>query len=312
MTGKIVLSVALALAVTSCASQPGPAGAPDSTSVETSATPVRFGLSRDEERTLHAAEQEYIRRCAAEAGFEFISTAYEELERLKSAAAETDLPPFGSDDVEAAAENGYGFSERLAEVPNSDPEATNRAIYESLSPEEQLRYDMTISGDTDNEVEVELPNGGVVSTPRDGCISDVRRLLYGDLERYIELVSIAINVEGRIRAEAASDPEFIAAEAGWAACMRDSGWDVSSQADAIALAAAAYETQDDAAARRKEIEVATDDATCAAETGSVAAAQRALAAARTKVAGDLEGELLAHQEMRLDALEAAREILAGQ
>ncbi len=272
---------------------------------------AQFGLSRDEARTLHAAEQEYIRRCAAEAGFEFIPTAYEELERLRAAAGNTVLPPFGSDDVEMAAKEGYGLSERISDVADADPEAANRAIFEGLSAEEQRRYALLITGDTDDEIEVTLPNGAVVSTPRDGCISDVRRLLYGDLARYIELNSIAINMEGQIQAEAAGDPDFIAAEARWSACMHEKGWDVDSHTDAVVLAGSGYEGGDSATARETEIVIATDDAGCAVESGSVAAAQRALTAARTKVAGDLEGEILAYQEMLLSALDAARQILAG-
>jgi len=269
-----------------------------------------FGLSRGDRRTLHAAEEEYVRRCAATAGFQFIPTPYEDIERAQSG---TTRSSFGIEDLESAQRDGYGLS-NLA-IPSGDivgggTDHPNNAIYERLSRAEKERYERTMSGDPDNRVRVEM-EGSVVEMAGSGCFPEALVALYGDLSRYLELSFIASNLGSRIRFEAEADPALIAAEEKWSDCMRPRGWQVRNHSDALTMVANAYATQDAAAARTLEISIATDDATCAIETGSVRGAEAALAAAKVKVAADLEGQLLAYQEMKVSALDVARRILEG-
>ncbi len=300
MTPRIVgLLVTGALLLAACGS--GLAGTPLDASGDRLIDLESFGLSRDDERVLHNAEQEYVRRCAAAAGFQFIPTPYEAVEG-------TAWPVFGSDDVETARVEGYQVQDMLMESP--DPEDGNRAILESLSAEQQEQWSLVVTGDPDDSIDVAV-DGGVVGTPRTGCISEARQVLYGDLATYLELSFLSLNLSTRIRDAVQTDPRFIAAEAGWSSCMRSKGWEVSTQTDALLVVFHAYDTQGSDDAHALELNIATDDATCARESRSVDEGQQAMARASQQMIGDLEGQLLAYQELRLDALDAARAILEG-
>src|SRR5680860_458086 len=233
MTRRLVgLLVAGALVVAACGSNSvgSQVDNPDDRPVDLAA----FGLSRDDERVLHNAEQEYVRRCAAAAGFQFVPTPYEAIENGKDAAASKAWPAFGSDDVEAASVEGYRFQDRVADSQSPDPEASNQAILEGLSPDQQEQWSLAVSGDSADMVEVSV-EGGVVGTPRSGCISEVRRILYGDLATYMELTSLSIDLNTRVRNAAEADPTFVSAEAAWSSCMGNQGWDVAAQSDALLL-----------------------------------------------------------------------------
>lgn len=266
----------------------------------------------EEDRLLHNAEQELIRRCMAEAGFEFAPSPYPPADvidtRQRLEAVGPFFAPFGVD-VEAATANGYEIAARLA-PPTEDPEAADRTIVDRLTETERQAWERAFSGDGSEFVEVELPDGSRVGQSTGGCLGDALRTLYGDPQTYLEARLPVDNARSRVEQQASSDAAFVSAEARWAECMRDLGVDVRSRRDAIAMATAAYDSPASAAGFAAESRIAAADAECSATTGYAEAAADAWARARQDVLADLEGQLLAYDETPRAALDVARGVLA--
>jgi hypothetical protein len=247
------------------------------------------------------AEQAFTSRCMARSGFRFAPGDWRGIRAATPAPA-----VWGADDIPYAAQHGY--LEPVAAPPARDPNELEQA---RLPPSRQAAYRLALFGaeDTTDEVVGALADGRTMSIGRDGCTSEARRALYGDLDRWWPLEVRLTNEEGEILAAVAADPRFAGAVADWSRCMRTRG-------------SQPYATPE--AARRKAVDsrgggsgpsewerrIAVADATCNRLTGLAGVGRNLAADHRRRIELRLRAQRSAYAGIREAALVRARD-LAG-
>lgn len=202
-------------------------------------TSIRDALGMDENsfQEREAKVQEEVRKCMAAEGFDYIPM---DPSRMNVRM----VGPGMEDDAEFRRTKGYGittmFGERAEEAPDDDGnDDPNRAIREALSDEDKEAYDKALFGRTataDGEggsfsVRVS-PGGGVVAGDGEGesldlsdagCFGKAQEAV-GSEDRLRRIGPKLQELQERI----ASDPRMVKADAEWAECMSDAGYDFES------------------------------------------------------------------------------------
>ncbi|GIH22724.1 hypothetical protein Aph01nite_10340 [Acrocarpospora phusangensis] len=240
---------------------------------------------------LDQAEEELVRRCMAAQGFRYVK-------------APADQGP-------ATIENAYGIS--IGEARRHGYRTPRTSAAEPEEKPEVPAWWLALSGRPEAPlITVEVPEIGTVQATSEGCRAQARSTLYGDPpERWLFYMFFSDNFKHRVRVRAATDPRLAVLNQRWSSCMSGRGYpELRDPAQARALAADYYE-QDDRNARRKEIALATADATCE-QTLTYAPRRRALED-RYFTAGMriYEAEAAAVRETGRQALRRARHILAA-
>lgn len=256
-----------------------------------------------ERRQLVVAENELISRCMRRHGFEHVTV----------------IPPsedvFGGpvehDNVAARKRNGYGMSRR-DRGKEADGIGVNGRYMKSLPKSEQRRWELTYFGDPNTAVQVRLADGSEVRFNRDGCITEARRKLYGDVASYLKLFMIAVNYSGKAVGMTERDPDYVATVARWRSCMAGRGYHFESPNAAQESVQKLYAEKDRETARKQEIAIATADAECDREVG-LSELRRDLLKKNTKLAGKkYEAEILGYQELEQKALERAKKLVGPE
>ncbi|TDC62559.1 hypothetical protein E1200_25325 [Actinomadura sp. GC306] len=256
-----------------------------------------------ERRQLVIAENELISRCMRRQGFKHV----------------TEIPPaenvFGTpvehDDVDARKQNGYGLSDRNP-GKEADGIGVNGRYMQTLSKSEQRRWELAYFGGGNSEMQVRLADGSVVTFNRNGCITEARRSLYGDVASYLKVYMIAINYSGKAVGMTERDPGYLEAIAQWRNCMAGRGYHFESPKAAQEAAQDLYTDKDRETARRQEIAIATADAECDRKV-NLSKLRRDLLEKNTKLAGKkYEAEILGYQELEQKALKRAKELVGPE
>ncbi|MFJ6074289.1 hypothetical protein ACIQFU_26245 [Streptomyces sp. NPDC093065] len=263
--------------------------------------PVR-DLTTAEEAVLDRAEGLLVRQCMAEAGFSFWPAA-------EDGTAEREGFGYVLDDVGWARKYGYGgqFAKKAEKARRSGP---NVSYLNSLPRNRRMRYDATLGGRlAEDALTVELPQGGTVRTPRDGCRAAAQGELYGDFATWFRVQAIATNLTPLFVPDLVRDKRFREAVGAWSACMRTKGHDYPDPPAVRAELPALTEGLDDAEAHAVEVRLAVDEATCATTT-RLAATGRALEREyRAEKTVRYREDVRTYQRLRLSALARAHEIV---
>lgn len=251
------------------------------------------------EATLHDVEQRLVRQCMVDAGLEFAITPATALADQKRTAARLMPPPFGSDDVAAAKRHGYDPAQIGTDDGILAADSANQRFYDSLAPADKDRYDRLTGGDLEDAVSVKLEDGIRVKTSAVGCLADMRRLLYGNLARYIRLNHVSTNIENEARDRTRTDPRYERSVARWASCMQRAGFSFATWSHAYQAGIASLKNG-------KTIAVA--DARCADRTGSVRVAEKLFESHEQEVRSQRAAQLAAYEDLLARAVIRAEDL----
>ncbi|MFI8825711.1 hypothetical protein [Streptomyces sp. NPDC053431] len=182
-------------------------------------------LTRREQERLHQAEQRLVARCMSDHGFEYAVTPLGRTDDTPWAA------PYGSDDEARAREEGYGLAalrtreaaDRRTEEQARRTDPNNRYAT-SLTPERRQAYDTALFGTRRNAITVRLPRLGTLFTSADGCLSEARGTLYGDLADWTRAKAVVSHLRTLTAPERERDPRWTRALDAWRTCMRTAGF----------------------------------------------------------------------------------------
>jgi hypothetical protein len=265
-------------------------------------------LNADERRFLFLAEQELVSRCMATEGFRY------EVVAPPLADFQAEAPPPGVD-LDNRRLVGYGY---LAGLPagggahrDAGPQDPNAIYAQSLPPERQQGFQTALFGRDDQPVIAELPDGDTVSVNAGGCLSEVRIVLYGDLETWLYLDYVTNNLRAEAATRMLADDRHRAAVDRWRSCMQARGFDYQTPGDARDAVADMYVAAgaDRQAVLAQEIQIAVADGECDLETGLSDMVDRLRQAHLAQVEQDRFGEILGFQELQREALDRAEDLL---
>ncbi len=267
MTSTHVLRKAAVLlaglaAVSACTSAPATTAA---TATATASAAEKWQPASADKRLLSAAEELLLADCMKRAGFSYQP-------RLLAAIPENRPFPYGIDDLDWAARNGYGIAAEIAASRRPNP---NRVALRAKSPAEQQRYADALQGTGHATVSIGGPAGGTAGTNSDGCLADARRRLYANHDGWFRSSTVADNLDSTVIVpKVVESTELRAVLRQWATCMRSAGHpDPDPQAARERIGRLADQVPLNVL-RRTERAVATAEARCATQTGLVRTAER--------------------------------------
>lgn len=205
---------------------------------------------------LERAENILIDKCMEESGFEFHGPTNANVPLRVSQEMIGVLQP------EIAERLGY--SPYLNPPSEEDTQmreriAAGNAYFESLAPDERVRYIKTLEGQGDQGA-IETNSGMRVLV--DGCIGEARRTLLGD--RLLEVFDTFTLVQF-LQPDAWAAPEVISALKIWKNCMGKSGFLYEHPNDAVGRGLELRGNSPEAS--QAEIELASADANCRIQAG---------------------------------------------
>ncbi|AQS66719.1 hypothetical protein B1H29_07045 [Streptomyces pactum] len=209
--------------------------------------------SAQQARLLHDGEERAIASCMRRRGFSY---------RPVPAAPAVSANPYGLLTEDTAGTDGYGLvSAALAGAPK-DPNARHLA---KLSTDRRSAWREALVGTDDQQVTLTARGAPSVRINTDGCVYLARRDVYGPgwEQGGLDVAGVSAEVVSAVT----TDPEFLAAQRKWAACMRDRGERVGTLQQARGVIQQAVLEAEDARsalvrAGRREQRLARRDATC--------------------------------------------------
>jgi hypothetical protein len=303
-TATVIVTLAAAGCTTDTGDRSDTARPQRGTAAEGAVHPVRE-LTDAEMVLIERAEQLLVGACVEKAGFKYWPAPVMSVEERRSRG-------YVLSDVDWARKYGYGgqLEKKAEKIRRSDP---NNAYANSLPEAERIRYSKTVDGDpSKGMLSVELPAGGTVQTPRDGCWADTRERLYGDRATWFRVKKIATSLTPLYVPDLVKDKRLVNAVEAWARCMRAAGHDYADPNEISDKRYALTAGLSPARAHATEVELAVAEATCAVET-SLARTARALEGEyRTKKLRRYSDDIAQYQRMRLTALARAKDVIESQ
>jgi len=178
-----------------------------------------FGMTEEQLVTTIDAVEARIADCMTEAGFEYISI---DVETFRDGMDLVGGSPPGFTDEEFVTQYGYGITTL---PPQSDFRFgdENQAIFDDLSPEDQVAYTRTLVGDHETaifvlmlEQEDFLPAGGCTETA---------------IEEVFTPEQLSPSFFNPFDALVEQDPRMIEAQENWSKCMNEAGFEYATQGD---------------------------------------------------------------------------------
>lgn len=296
----VTLSSLLAAGCSTGIGSPADVGRPQQKKVAPQQGPPLRDLSPAEEVEIDRAEQYLVTQCIRRQGFRYWPLPVLSVPARKVGA-------YVVDDVAWARQYGYGRTfDSAAQKANRDH--PNIAYAKALSKNQRVSYSRALDGTFTDSITIELPSGGSVRTPRDGCYAQAREQLYGDYPTWFRAKKTVTSLTPLYVPRILQDERLTSAVAAWSRCMTAAGRPFQSP-DAIrrereSMIRGMTEEQ----ALRSESALAVTEAECAQRT-SLGKTTRALEAEyRNKVARDYAEEFTAYRQMRLSALTRARNL----
>lgn len=178
-----------------------------------------FGMTEEELVTAIEDVESSIAACMSDAGFDY--TPIDPVTFREGMSSLAAVP--GLSDTEFVERYGYGFS-TLPPTQVFRFGEENQAIYDSLSPEDQVAYDRTIVGEkTENTYVLMLENEDFEGSG--GCTKTA-------IEEVFSEEQLNPNFENPFDVLVETDPRYIAAVEEWAGCMSEAGYDYEAPEDA--------------------------------------------------------------------------------
>ncbi|WP_371098803.1 hypothetical protein [Streptomyces sanglieri] len=243
----------------------------------------------------------------ADAGFRYVVRQPPEQALAGARAAN-----YGRLDVSTARRHGYSepsqANDPIRKFVSDDP---NRPYLASLSKSRQQAYPVALFGHDDTRITIDLPDGENITTNRDGCTSDARRLLYGpDLVTWLRNQFVASNLNLEVFRRVTSDTAYLKALKDWRACMRihHRAFETPEAARQAAARSRGGNTAGSTPAAA-EIVIAVADAECQRVSQLVDVAERLDGRHRIGVSADRAAEINAYHLARAEAARRAPELL---
>ncbi|MDV5147863.1 hypothetical protein R1T08_27750 [Streptomyces sp. SBC-4] len=249
MTSTFVRACAVALVLvagaTGCGDRPATGSGP------------RPEVTDTDRALLRHAEQVLVERCMRAKGFSYWAGP-------RPTPDESLTVGYLLTDAAWARRNGYGsrISAKVLAARETNP---NLLYVDGLSPERRGAYRTALDGGPGaRTLSVEAPGGGTIGRRLGGCEETAQNRLYGDPAVWFRAAKTATNLTRLYVSELSRDPEFTAAQAAWAACMREAGHPYATPADARGTLPTSGPEEKIFAA---EVRLATAEAECAASSG---------------------------------------------
>jgi hypothetical protein len=303
-TATVIVTLAAAGCTTNTSGQSDAARPWPGTVAEGAVNPVRE-LTDAEVILIERAEQLLVGACVEKAGFKYWPVPVTSVEERRSRG-------YVLSDVAWARKYGYGgqLEKKAEKIRRSDP---NNAYANSLPEAERIRYSTTVDGDpSKGMLSVELPAGGTVQTPRDGCWADTRERLYGDRATWFRVKKIATSLTPLYVPDLVKDKRLVNAVEAWARCMRAAGHDYADPNEISDKRYVLTEGLSPAQAHATEVELAVAEATCAVKTSLARTARSLEREYRTQKTRRYSDDIAQYQRMRLTALARAKEVIESQ
>lgn len=227
---RFVAAVTLGLIATACgggddasqAATGGAGAAPSEIERELGFGTREYGLTDAEWTASVEAVQERIAACMSEAGFEYVPADVDSVE-LAMSAVRTEP---GMDREEYKKRWGYGvttrFDNRVKEIELGE---RNLAIYEGLSPADQVAYDRTLYGE-DPDATFAFQFDEEDFEPTGGCTREAIEASFpAEMldPGFVNPKDILVEDDGRVEE----------ADLAWADCMAEEGYEYEDQDDII-------------------------------------------------------------------------------
>ncbi|MEU8651313.1 hypothetical protein [Streptomyces sp. NPDC048737] len=255
-------------------------------------------LTLAEEAEIELAEEELVGECMTRQGYSYWPNPV-------AGVAERKVGAYVVDDVDWARRYGYGrpFDLAAEESRRSHPNIT----YANALPEkERIRYSLALDGDFDDTISVELPSGGTVRTPREGCHAEARERLFGDYPTWFRVKKTVNGLTPLYVPRILRDERLATAVKAWSRCMTASGAPFSSPDEIRRKRDSLVEGMNASQAQSAEVELAVTEAECARRTSLGETARSLEDEYRGQALLAHSEESATYQQMRITALSRAR------
>ncbi|MZE75529.1 hypothetical protein [Streptomyces xinghaiensis] len=300
-----VLFIGVAVTTAGCsAATDDPAGSGQPHDTAGPGVPERE-LTDAEHILVQRAEQILTKECMKKAGFSYWIGPLPTVDDLKGGR-------YVLTDVEWARKYGYGgqLEKKSEKARLNDP---NAAYANALPEAERIRYSRTLDGDPSKGVlSVELPAGGTVQTPREGCWAETRERLYGDPATWFRVKKTATSLTPLYVPDLVKDKRLVNAVEAWSRCMREAGHAYAGPDEIREKRYALIKGLSPGQAHATEVELAVAEATCAVETSLGETARSLEREYRSKKLRRYSEEIATYQRMRLAALARAKDVIGSE
>lgn len=260
-------------------------------------------LTYAEQITVERGEEILVKRCMREHGFPYW---------LGPVASVADRQGHGYVLTDVAWAEKYGYGRELEERAERARLADRNAAYtERLNKPDLVRYNKALDGTFDEVLTVELPLGGTVSTPRDGCRSTAMEQLHGDLPTWFRVKKTAQSLTALYAPELVADHRFKRAVTAWAVCMREAGHPYATPREIREKRPRITRGMSPDAARATEVRLAVAEATCANSTPLARTARTLERRLREEKLRPYRDDIATFRRMNLTALARARNLGTG-
>ncbi|MER7663939.1 MULTISPECIES: hypothetical protein [unclassified Streptomyces] len=255
-------------------------------------------LTVAEEVEVDRAEEKLIEKCMERRGHRYWPGPVASIAERKAGA-------YVVDDVDWARRYGYGrpFDIAAEKTRRSHPNVT---YHNALSEQERIRYSLALDGDFDDNISVELPSGGTIRTPRQGCHVEARERLYGDYPTWFRVKKTVTGLTPLYVPRILRDERLIAGVKAWSRCMNESGNPFKSPDDIRQKRDSLVKGMNASQAQSAEVKLAVAEAECASKTSLGETARSLEGEYREKTLRDYPEEFATYQQMRMTALSRAR------
>jgi hypothetical protein len=220
--------------------------------------PAGWRPSADDRMSLRRAELLLAGQCMRALGFEYWDPALNE-------GPGWDLP-YVIDDPAWAAAHGYG-GDRQRRIQAEQAADPNARYAESLPPSRRNAYETALFGTDGSALSASLPDGSEFTTSSDGCVSDARRSLFGDLKTWFIGDTLDLNLDTVLAPRIQADPRYQQHLAQWVGCVALAGHEVDTPTQLRRSGAERSRGQPPVVADRIERELAVIEARCAVSSG---------------------------------------------
>ncbi|MEU9063889.1 hypothetical protein AB0D13_34795 [Streptomyces sp. NPDC048430] len=257
-------------------------------------------LTVPEEMKIEYAEYTLVKKCMENNGFKFWTGPVASADARRAGR-------YVIDDIAWAKKYGYGraFDEAAEKDRRDHP---NVRYPNALPRKDRIRYNTALNGDYDDVLRVDLPAGGTIETPREGCWAGARTQLYGDLEAWFKAKKTITSLTPLYVPDILADERMKKTVGAWSHCMKDAGRPFSSPDEIREKRITNTEKMSSEEARAYEAELAVAEATCAVKTNLGKTARRLEREYRSATLKKYRKENSAYQRMGLAALSRARKL----
>ncbi|MEV0223250.1 hypothetical protein [Streptomyces sp. NPDC050704] len=257
-------------------------------------------LTVAEEVEVDRAVEELVEKCMERQGHRYWPGPVAGVAERKAGA-------YVVDDVEWARRYGYGRPFRIAaeETRRSHPNVT---YHNALPEQERIRYSLALDGDFDDDISLELPSGGTVRTPREGCYVEARERLYGDYPTWFRAKKTVTGLTPLYVPRILRDERLVTAVKAWSRCMNESGNPFRSPDEIRQKRDSLIKGMNASQAQSAEVKLAVAEAECARSTSLGETARSLEGEYREKALRDYPEEFATYRQMRMTALSRARNL----